>query len=107
MTGAPPRRAVHLTLLTEKSASLQYKAHRVDRKVRPGAKEDFMRRRTLALVIAMLALATPVFVSAQQEYADNEHEELAKAMKDAHVPLETGIAASAHDGTPISAKYEV
>jgi hypothetical protein len=68
-----------------------------------------MRQHTLALVVAMAVatLAIPVLVSAQQKYDDSEHAELAKAMKDAKVPLQTGLAASQRDGTPISAKYEV
>ena len=67
-----------------------------------------MRRHSLALVVAMaLALAIPVLVTAQQKYDDSEHAELAKAMKDAKVPLQAGLTASQRDGTPISAKYEV
>ena len=68
-----------------------------------------MRRHTLVLVISM-ALATPtmpLLVSAQDKHADSGHAELAKAMKGAKVPLQTGLAASQRDGTPISAKYEV
>jgi len=68
-----------------------------------------MRRHTLALVIAMAvaSLAIPLLVSAQQKYDDSEHADLAKAMKDAKVSLQTGLTASQRDGTPISAKYEV
>jgi hypothetical protein len=57
--------------------------------------------------MAFATLATPPLVSGQQKYDDSEHAELAKAMKDAKVPLQTGLAASQRDGTPISAKYEV
>src|SRR2546429_5730183 len=39
--------------------------------------------------------------------ADQEHAELAKALKDAKIPLERGLTASAKEGKPISAKYEV
>ena len=42
-----------------------------------------------------------------QKYDDKEHAELAKALKDAKVPLERGLSASASQGKPISAKYEV
>jgi hypothetical protein len=68
-----------------------------------------MRRHTLALVIvvALGTLAIPLLAGAQQKYDDSEHAELAKAMKDAKVPLQTGLVASQRDGTPISAKYEV
>lgn len=58
-----------------------------------------------ALTAAFLALPTRGL--AQQDEA-KEHEELAKAMKDAKVSLERGVsAASAREGKPISAKYEV
>jgi hypothetical protein len=66
-----------------------------------------MLRQTVALVMATVALATPMLVSAQQKYDDTEHAELGKAMKEAKVPLQTGLAASAEAGTPVSAKYEV
>src|ERR1043166_6471570 len=68
-----------------------------------------MRRHTLALVIVMALgmLAIPLLASAQQKYDDSEHAELAKAMKDAKVPLQIGLVVSQTDGTPISAKYEV
>src|SRR5947209_3529604 len=38
---------------------------------------------------------------------DKDHAELAKALKDAKIPLQRGLAASAKEGKPISAKYEV
>ena len=42
-----------------------------------------------------------------QQSDDKGHAELAKALKDAKVPLERGLSASAKEGKPISAKYEV
>jgi hypothetical protein len=42
-----------------------------------------------------------------QAPADKEHAELEKALKDAKIPLERGLTASAKQGKPISAKYEV
>jgi hypothetical protein len=42
-----------------------------------------------------------------QKPEDKEHAELAKALKDAKVTLERGLSASASQGKPISAKYEV
>jgi hypothetical protein len=42
-----------------------------------------------------------------QKPEDKEHAELAKALKDAQVPLQRGLTASAKEGKPISAKYEV
>src|SRR5262249_58099354 len=38
---------------------------------------------------------------------DKEHADLAKALKDAKIPLQQGLTASAKEGKPISAKYEV
>ena len=38
---------------------------------------------------------------------DKEHAELAKALKDAKISLQRGLTASAKEGKPISAKYEV
>jgi len=38
---------------------------------------------------------------------EKDHAELAKALKDAKIPLQRGLAASAKEGKPISAKYEV
>ncbi|HZF04708.1 MAG TPA: hypothetical protein VE932_10310 [Patescibacteria group bacterium] len=42
-----------------------------------------------------------------QTPADKEHAELAKALKDAKVSLQRGLTASAKEGKPISAKYEM
>jgi hypothetical protein len=42
-----------------------------------------------------------------QKYDDQEHAELAKALKEAKIPLQRGLTASAKEGKPISAKYEV
>src|SRR5437773_10014978 len=66
-----------------------------------------MGRRVLALTLAVIWLATPPLVRAQQRYDDQEHAELAKALKDAKVSLQSGLQASAREGTPISAKYEL
>ena len=66
-----------------------------------------MGRRVLALTLTVIWLATPPLVRAQQRYDDKEHTELAKALKDAKVSLQSGLQASAREGTPISAKYEV
>src|SRR5213596_497108 len=66
-----------------------------------------MGRRVLALTLAVIWLATPPLVRAQQRYHDQEHAELAKALKDAKVSLQSGLQASAREGTPISAKYEL
>src|SRR2546421_10485754 len=42
-----------------------------------------------------------------QTAQDKGHAELAKALKDAKIPLQRGLTASAKEGKPISAKYEV
>jgi hypothetical protein len=42
-----------------------------------------------------------------QPHDDKERAELAKALKDAKISLQQGVTASAKEGTPISAKYEV
>ena len=54
-------------------------------------------------VVVMWPLAAPAAWAAD----DKEHAELAKALKDAKLPLERGLSASAKEGKPISAKYEV
>src|SRR2546423_7498425 len=56
-------------------------------------------------VIALVFFVVPTGWA--QTPADQEHAELAKALKDAKIPLERGLAASAKAGKPISAKYEV
>src|SRR5437773_12331697 len=66
-----------------------------------------MGRRVLALTLAVIWLATPPLVRAQQRYDDQAHAELAKALKDAKASLQSGLQASAREGTPISAKYEL
>ena len=60
--------------------------------------------------IVMLSLAAFVWTASlgwAQPHDDKERKELATAMKDAKVPLQQGLAASAKEGKPISAKYEV
>src|SRR5262245_22879036 len=66
-----------------------------------------MARQVLALVIAVVWLATPAVVRPQPKSDDKEHAELAKALGAAKVSLEQGLASSASVGTPISGKFEV
>ena len=64
--------------------------------------------KTTTIVLAFLvawALAVPTGWT--QTSQDKEHAELAKALKDAKIPLQRGLTASAKEGKPISAKYEV
>ena len=62
--------------------------------------------RDTAAALAAVLLAVPTGVLAEQDEA-KERGELARAMKDAKVPLERGVTASAREGVPISAKYEL
>ena len=65
-----------------------------------------MKATTMAVaIVAALALMVPTGWAQTPE--DKEHAELAKALKDAKIPLERGLTASAKEGKPISAKYEV
>jgi hypothetical protein len=60
--------------------------------------------------IAMAFLTAWVFAAPlgwAQPHDDKERAELAKALKDAQVPLQQGVTASVKEGKPISAKYEV
>ena len=61
--------------------------------------------RTIAAFVIGLVFVVPTGWA--QTPADQEHAELAKALKDAKIPLERGLTASAKEGKPISAKYEV
>src|SRR2546427_4237636 len=65
-------------------------------------------KRSLSVVLAVFAgvlLAT--LGGWAQTVGDQEHAELAKALKGAKVSLQNGPSASAREGKPISAKYEV
>ena len=65
-----------------------------------------MKTTTMVLAV-VVALAMVVPAGWAQTPDDKEHAELAKALKDAKIPLERGLTASAKAGKPISAKYEV
>src|SRR6059036_1282307 len=65
-----------------------------------------MRKTSIALAF-LVAWFFAVPIGWAQSYGDKEHAELAKALKDAKIPLQRGLAASAKEGKPISAKYEV
>ena len=64
-------------------------------------------RTTVATLVFLVAWVFAVPVGWAQKSDDKEHAELAKALKDARIPLERGLSASAREGKPISAKYEV
>ena len=65
-----------------------------------------MRKVTIvvAFLVAWVFAVPPGWA---QKYDDPEHAELAKALKDVKFPLQKGLSASAREGRPISAKYEV
>jgi hypothetical protein len=65
-------------------------------------------RKTTMIALAVLAgwvFAAPLGWAQPQD--DKERAELAKALKDVKLPLQQGVTASAKEGKPISAKYEV
>ena len=65
-----------------------------------------MKTTTIALAfIVAWVFAAPTGWA--QKPDDKEHAELAKALKGAKISLERGLTASAKEGKPISAKYEV
>jgi hypothetical protein len=59
-----------------------------------------------ALVTALVFVVSPGWAQTSDDKA-KEHAELAKALKDAKIPLQQGLTASTKEGKPISAKYEV
>ena len=65
-----------------------------------------MKTTTVALAF-LVAWIFVVPTGWAQKSDDKEHAELAKALKDAKIPLQRGLTASAKEGKPISAKYEV
>ena len=65
-----------------------------------------MRKTTIAVAF-LVAWVFAVPQGWAQKYDDPEHTEFAKALKDVKFPLQKGLSASAREGRPISAKYEV
>jgi len=64
--------------------------------------------KTIAIVVALALIVTwPVAAPTAWAADDKDHAELTKALKDAKIPLQRGLTASAKEGKPISAKYEV
>jgi hypothetical protein len=59
-----------------------------------------------AVVTAAVFVVSPGWAQTSDDKA-KEHAELAKALRDAKIPLQQGLAASTKEGKPISAKYEV
>jgi hypothetical protein len=69
-------------------------------------KEDMVMKRSIAVAVTVGWLLSGHLAWAQKDEA-KEHAELAKALSATKISLQTGLAASARAGTPISAKYEV
>jgi hypothetical protein len=65
-----------------------------------------MKRTTIA-VVSLVALVFAAPLSWAQPHDDKERAELAQALKDGKISLQQGVTASAKEGKPISAKYEV
>src|SRR5215470_4023979 len=65
------------------------------------------RMKTATIAAAILAALTFALPAARAQQPDKEHEELAKALSAAKIPLQRGLTASAKEGKPISGKYEV
>jgi hypothetical protein len=64
-------------------------------------------KRTVITLACLLAWTFAVATGWAQKSDDAEHAELAKALRDAKISLQRGLAASTKEGKPISAKYEV
>jgi hypothetical protein len=65
-----------------------------------------MRKTTIALAF-LVAWCCAMPTGWAQKADDKEHTELAKALRDAKISLQRGLTASAKEGRPISAKYEL
>ena len=63
--------------------------------------------RTMAAFVTALAFVVTTGWAQTSDDKAREHAELEKALKDVKIPLERGLTASAKEGKPISAKYEV
>ena len=65
-----------------------------------------MKRTTIAAV-SLVALVFAAPLGWAQPHDDKERAELAQALKGGKISLQQGVTASAKEGKPISAKYEV
>ena len=65
-----------------------------------------MKRPTIAAV-SLVALVFAASLGWAQPHDDKERAELAQALKAGKISLQQGVTASAKEGKPISAKYEV
>lgn len=60
-----------------------------------------------AIAVASAILAATFFGMPPAAFAEQDNAALARALGQAKLPLERGLAASSREGTPISAKYEL
>src|SRR5712664_3352612 len=63
--------------------------------------------RIMAEIAAALVFVVPTGWAQTSDDKAKEHAELEKALNGAKIPLQRGLTASAKEGKPISAKYEV
>jgi len=61
---------------------------------------------TIAVIVLSIFATSPSGVRAQSAPSDGR-ETLTEALRGAWLPLESGLAVSAREGTPLSAKYEI
>ena len=66
-----------------------------------------MRRNTAIAVIGFIVLAAIPLPALAQPDSIDARTELARALPGAWLPLESGLAVSAREGTPLSSKYEI
>ena len=66
-----------------------------------------MRRHTAIVIIGFMVLATGRLPAQAEPGSIDARRELARALVGAWLPLESGLAVSAREGTPLSAKYEI
>ena len=66
-----------------------------------------MRRSITIAVIVFVTLATGLLGILAEPTSADERGTLARALQGAWLPLESGLAVSSREGTPISAKYEI
>ena len=64
-------------------------------------------KKTVLTLAFLVAWMFTVPMGWAQKSDDAEHAELAKALRDAKIPLQRGLTASTTEGKPLSAKYEV
>src|SRR5215510_2717786 len=66
-----------------------------------------MRRLTTRLIVTGGLLASILFAVLAEPGPGDDREALARELRGAWLPLESGMTTSRREGTPISAKYEI